>query len=45
MTDVGSQDPRLSALERYRKQLEALLAMVDGEEPPGHDALADALEP
>ena len=42
MTDVGSQDPRLSALERYRKQLEALLAMVDGEEPPGHDALAGA---
>jgi len=42
VTEAGSQDPRLSPLERYRGQLEGLLAMMDGGDPPGQDALSGA---
>jgi len=37
-------DPRLLSLERYRSQLETLLAMLDGEDPPLAEAIAGAWE-
>ena len=43
MTATG-HDPRLVSLERYRAQLEALLAMMDGEEPPATDVMVGAWE-